>query len=206
MPNLGLYTQPDGPVPNPAELLPQGKIKEAHAAYDAAMEHSVKDMVYTASALFEAGADGINFDTVGASGDPDFKATLVAVEALKQKYPHMCVEVGMAGEFILGMHGEVFHNGAQLAGLYPHEQVKIAQDSGVDIFGPAINTHPTKSIPWNIARSVTFTKACVEAAKIPVHANLGMGVGGLPLCYTPPIDAVSMASKAHVELTRLDGL
>lgn len=206
MPNLGLYTQPDGPALNPAELLPLGKIAEAHAAYEEAIEHSVKDMVYTSSNLFEAGADGVNFDTVGASGDPDFKATLTAVEALKQKYPQMCVEVGMAGEFILGMHGEITHNGVRLAGLYPHDQVKVAQDAGVDIFGPAVNTDPTKSIPWNIARSVTFTKACVEAARIPVHANLGMGVGGLPLCYTPPMDAVSMASKAHVEIARLDGL
>lgn len=206
MPNLGLYTQPDGPAPNPAELLPQGKIEDARAAYAEAVEHSVKDMVYTSSALYNAGADGINFDTVGASGDPDFKATLVAIEALKKKYPEMCVEVGMAGEFILGMHGEIAHNGVRLAGRYPHEQVKVAQDAGVDIFGPAVNTNPTKSIPWNIARSVTFTKACVEAAKIPVHANLGMGVGGLPLCYTPPIDAVSIASKAHVEIARLDGL
>jgi dimethylamine--corrinoid protein Co-methyltransferase len=45
MPNLGLYTQPDGPVPNPAELLPQGKIKEVREAYDGAIEHAVRDMV-----------------------------------------------------------------------------------------------------------------------------------------------------------------
>jgi dimethylamine--corrinoid protein Co-methyltransferase len=127
MPNLGLYTQPDGPVPNPAELLPQGKIKEAREAYDGAIEHAVRDMVYVATSQCEAVADGINFDTVGASGDP--------------------AEVGMAGEFVLGMHGEMTHNGVRLAGLYPHNQVKIAQDAGVDIFGPAINTVSTKSIP-----------------------------------------------------------
>jgi dimethylamine--corrinoid protein Co-methyltransferase len=206
MPNLGLYTQPDGPVVNPAELLPKGMIKEAQEACDETINHAVSDMVYVASALYEAGADGINFDTVGASGDPDFKATLLAVEALKAKYPSMCVQVGMAGEFILGMHGEMFHNDVRLAGLYPHEQVRVAQEAGVDIFGPAINTNSTQSIPWNIARAVTFTKACVQAANIPVHANLGMGVGGLPLSYIPPIDAVSMASKAHLEITRLDGL
>ena len=27
MPNLGLYSQPDGPFPNPAELLPRGNIR-----------------------------------------------------------------------------------------------------------------------------------------------------------------------------------
>ena len=206
MPNLGLYTQPDGPVVNPAELLPNGMIKEAQEAYGEAIKYAVSDMVYVASALYEAGADGINFDTVGASGDPDFKATLMAIEVLKAKYPSMCVQIGMAGEFVLGMHGEMYHNGVRLAGLYPHEQVKVAQEAGADIFGPAINTNSTQSVPWNIARALTFTKACVQAANIPVHANLGMGVGGLPLCCIPPIDAVSMASKAHLEITRLDGL
>ena len=38
MPNLGLYTQPNGPMPNPAELLPDGKIREAQAAYEGAIE------------------------------------------------------------------------------------------------------------------------------------------------------------------------
>jgi dimethylamine--corrinoid protein Co-methyltransferase len=95
----------------------------------------------------EAVADGFNFDTVGAFGDPDLKATLLAVETLKKQYPDICAEVGMAGEFVLGMHGEMTHNGVRLAGLYPHNQVKIAQDAGVDIFGPAINTVSTKSIP-----------------------------------------------------------
>ena len=46
MPNLGLYTQPDGPVPNPAELIPRAKIRKARAAYDEAMEYAFRDMVY----------------------------------------------------------------------------------------------------------------------------------------------------------------
>jgi dimethylamine--corrinoid protein Co-methyltransferase len=206
MPNLGLYTQPDGPMPNPVELLPQGKIKDAQEAYEGIIELAVKDMVYVASALYEAGADGINFDTVGGSGDPDFKAALLASEMLKKKYPHICIEVGMAGEFVLGMHGDIHHNGVRLAGLYPQEQVKLAQDCGVTIFGPAINTVTTKSIPWNLSRVITYTKSCVEAAKIPVHANMGMGVGAMPVCMAPPIDMASLASTAMVEICRLDGL
>jgi len=81
MPNLGLYTQPDGPVPNPAELLPQGKISEARACQEEAMEYATRDMVYVAGLLYEAGADGINFDTTGAAGDADFLATLRAVRS-----------------------------------------------------------------------------------------------------------------------------
>ncbi len=206
MPNLGLYSQPDGPCPNPADLLPQGKIAEAKASYEEAVEHAVSDMVYVGSEMYEAGADGINFDTTAAAGDAEFLAALRAVETLKKKYPEMGIEMGMSGEFILGMHGEIEYDGVRLAGLYPHDQLKLAQKAGVSIFGPAINIVTNESLPWNFARSITWTKACSEIAEIPIHANLGMGVGGVPLNLTPPVDAVSRASKAHVEICRLDGL
>jgi len=206
MPNLGLYTQPDGPCSNPMELLPQGKIAEARAAQEEMVEYAVKDMVYVGSLMYESGADGINFDTTAAAGDADFLATLRAVEILKKKYPQMCIEMGMSGEFILGMHGELTYDGVNLAGLYSHKQVELAEKAGVTIFGPAINTNTGKSCPWNVARAATFTKACVENAHIPIHANVGMGVGGIPVTETPPVDSVSRASKAMVEIGRLDGL
>lgn len=206
MPNLGLYTRPDGPVPNPAELMPLGKIAEARQAYEEAIEHAVQDMVYVGSALYEAGADGVNFDTVGASGDPDFKAALMATERLKARHPDICIEMGMAGEFVLGMHGEIEHKGIRLAGLYAQDQLKLAQECGVDIFGPVVNTVPKKSVPWNLARAITLTRACVQEARIPVHGNMGMGVGGVPVCEILPADTVALASKGMVELTRLDGL
>ena len=206
MPNLGLYTVPDGPAPNPSELLPMGKIKEAREAIAEAVEYAVKDMVFVASTLYEGGADGINFDTTGASGDGDFLATLQAAEKLKEKYPDMCIEIGMAGEFVLGMDGQLTYDGVRLAGLYPHQQVKLAEKAGATIFGPAVNTNSSKSFPWNLSRAVTFMKACSEAASIPVHANVGMGVGGIPLNNTPPIDAVSRTSTAMAEVAKIDGL
>jgi dimethylamine--corrinoid protein Co-methyltransferase len=207
MPNLGLYSVPDGPVVNPADLLPVGKIEEAQEAYEQMAEYAIKDMVYVGSELYEkAGADGINFDTTAASGDAEFYAALKAVEILHDKYPAMGIEMGMSGEFILGMHAEIEYDGVRLAGLYPHDQLKLAQKAGVTIFGPAINIATNESLPWNLARSIVFTKACSEVSEIPVHANLGMGVGGVPLTLTPPLDALSRASKAHVELCRLDGL
>jgi len=206
MPNLGSYTQPDGPCLNPMELLPMGKITEARAAQEEMVEHAVRDMVNVASAMYESGADGINFDTTGAAGDTDFLATLRAVEILRKKYPQMGIEVGMAGEFILGMHGELTYDGVRVAGLYPHKQVELVEKAGATIFGPAINTNTDESCPWNIARAATFTKACVENSHIPVHADMGMGVGGIPVVDQPPVDAVSRASKAMVEIARLDGL
>jgi len=79
----------------------------------------------------------------------------------------MCIELGMAGEFILGMHGEMEYDGVRLAGLYPHEQVKLAEEGRVTIFGPVVNTNTTKSCPWNAARAITFLKPCAEAGKDP---------------------------------------
>ncbi len=206
MPNLGLYSQPVGPCPNPLDLFAQGKIAEGRASFEEAIDYAVKDMVYVGSEMYETGADGINFDTTAAAGDAEFLAALQAVEILKKKYPEMGIEMGMASEFIMGLHGEVEYDGVRLAGLYPHDQIKLAQKAGATIFGPAINVVPSKSLPFNLARALTYTKACSEASDIPVHANLGMGVGGVPMAISPPVDALARASKAHVEICRLDGL
>ena len=85
----------------------------------------------------------------------------------------------MAGEFVLGMHGDLFYDDERLAGMYPHEQVKMAEKAGVTIFGPVCNTNTNESTPWNLSRAITFMKACCEAANIPVHVNMGMGVGAM---------------------------
>jgi len=206
MPNLPLYTRPDGPCENAAELLPLGKIAEAKAAQEEAAEYLIRDIELVAGGMYEAGADGIDFDTTAAAGDAEFYAVLKAVEKLKQKYPDMGIEIGMAGEFVLGFHGGLEYDGKRLAGMYPHEQVKVAEKAGATIFGPVVNTNSSKSFPWNLARAVTMCKACGEAAEIPVHANVGMGVGGVPLYMTTPTDCVSRASTAMAEIARMDGL
>ena len=206
MPNLGLYTKPDGPCDNWNELLPQGKIKEAQEAQEAAVELAVKDMVYVAEKMYGVGADGINFDTTGAAGDADFLATLEAVEQIKEKCPNLGIEMGMAGEFVLGVHGRLKYKGQRLAGLYPHKQVKLAEQAGVDIFGAVVNTNCSKSFAWNIARVCTLLKRCVQDAEIPVHANVGMGVNAMPMYVTMPTDVVTRADKAMVEICKIDGL
>ena len=206
MPNLGLYTQPDGPFPNPTELLNKGMIDEARESGAQMVEAAANDIVYIASKVYEGGADAINLDTTGAFGDLDFKAALTATERLKKKYPDICIEMGMAGEFVLGIYGALEYDGVRLAGLYPHQQVKLAEKAGVTIFGPVVNILPSKSCPLNIGRVLTFVKECVKVSKIPVHNNMGMGVGGTPLNDVPPVDAVTRASKAAVEICKLDGI
>ncbi|ATW27745.1 dimethylamine methyltransferase [Candidatus Formimonas warabiya] len=206
MPNLGLYTVPDGPVANWNELLPQGEIQAALAAQEEAVEYAVKDMVFVSGGMFDAGADGIDFDTVGASGDADFLAALKATQILREKYPDYAVEMGMAGEFVLGIHGDLYFGPDRLAGLYPHQQVRVAEKAGVTIFGPVVNTNSLRSFPWNIARVCTFIKACAEAARIPIHPNVGMGVGGIPLTLKVPVELATRAVKAIVEIGKADGL
>jgi len=205
-PNLGLYFQPDGPFPNPADLFPQGKIDEAKKSQEEAAQSLKKDMVFVGKRLYEMGCEGLNFDTAASAGDPDFYATLEAVRELKKTCPDMALIIGMASEFVLGMHGQIKFDGKQLAGMFPHEQVKIVEAAGADIFGVAVNINTSESIPWNLARATTFVKETVNCADIPVHPNVGMGVCGVPMTVVTPIDCVSRVSKALALIGKADGL
>jgi dimethylamine--corrinoid protein Co-methyltransferase len=205
-PNLGLYFQPDGPCPNAAELMPMGKIEEARRAQEEAAGHLTRDLVFVGSRLAEVGLEGLNFDTSGSAGDADFLAALQAVAELKRRVPDLPILMGGSGEFIIGMHGGVQYAGTRLAGLYPQDQVKMIAAAGADIAGVAVNTVTTESLPWNLARAVTFVKAASAAATIPVHANVGMGVCGVPMMEQPPIDSVTRVSKALVQIGKADGL
>ena len=205
MPDLGRYSTPDGPIPNWSELLPLGKIDEARTAQEQAMEMLVDDIDFVADHMVEAGTDGIDMDTTGAAGDADFLAALRACRMLREKYPWLGIEIGMAAEFVLGMHGQLEFDGERLAGMWPRDQVRMAQAAGASIYGPAVNINTGKSTAWNIARAITLIKPAAEIAEIPVHVNVGMGVGGVPTCVYPPADATSRASKAFVEILKIDG-
>jgi dimethylamine--corrinoid protein Co-methyltransferase len=204
--DLGRYSQPDGPVPNWSELLPQGRIDEARASQEEAAELVAADIRHVADALWEAGADGMDFDTTAAAGDAEFLAVLKTVRALREAYPDMSIEVGMAAEFVLGMHGQLEFDGVRLAGLWPREQCRLVEQAGATIFGPAVNVVTTRSVAWNVARTVTILKPCAAEARIPVHVNAGMGVGGVPMHPCPPVDALSRASRSFVDLLKIDGL
>ena len=205
-PNMGLYFQPDGPCPNPSELLPVGKITEALQAQEDAAEHLTRDLVYVGKKMAEVGCEGLNFDTSGSAGDADFLAALRAVEKLKQAVPDMPIVMGASGEFVIGMHGDVTYRDQRLAGLYPHEQAKVVSDAGADVFGLAIGTNTTQSVAWNLSRTITFLKKTTATSPIPVHANVGMGVCGIPMMEQTPIDSVTRVSKALVQIGKADGL
>jgi dimethylamine--corrinoid protein Co-methyltransferase len=205
-PNLGLYFQPDGPCPNAAELMPLGKIDEARKSQEQAADYLTDDLVFVGKKLAEVGLEGLNFDTCGSAGDADFLAALRAVEKLKTDLPDLPILMGGSGEFIIGMHGELYYNEQRLAGMYTHDQAKAAESAGADIFGMAVNTVTTESVQWNLARSATYLKATTAAVNIPVHANVGMGVCGVPMMEQPPIDSVTRVSKTLVQIGKADGL
>jgi dimethylamine---corrinoid protein Co-methyltransferase len=206
MPNLGFYSQPDGPAPNWFELLPQGRIDEARAAVEEAVAYAQEDFFFVCDGLLEVGADGVDFDTTGASGDADFLATLTATRRLREKYPEAGIEIGMAGEFVLGVHGGLEFDGERLAGMWPLAQLRAVEKAGGHIFGPCVNINTTKSCAWNTTYALTLIKPAADAATIPVHVNAGQGVCGVPINGYPGCDATSRAAKSFVEVLRIDGL
>lgn len=205
-PALLTYYKPHGPYGNPSELLPQGKIQEARDAQVEAAAASAEELIWLGKQLASIGVDCMNMDTIAAAGDADFHATLTAVRKLKEVAPEMPIEMGMAAEFVMGMHGQLTFDGQRLAGMYPHEQLKMAEAAGVDIFGPVVNTNSSKSFPWNISRVVTFIKHTSAVSNIPIHPNAGVGVCGVPMCPVPPVDCVSRVAKTLVEIGKADGL
>ena len=206
MPNAGLYYAPDGPYGNPADLMREFKIEEAMAAAELTADHLSRDIEYVATRMIAAGADGFNFDTTASAGDADFVGTLKGVEALRKACPEAYVMLGMAGESVMGIHGSIEYKGEVVAGKYPHQQAKLAEKAGANVFGAVVNTNTSKSLAWNLARAVTFIKECASVSGIPCHANMGMGVGGIPMCETAPLDAVTRCSKAMVEIAKVDGI
>ena len=201
-----LYYAPDGPYPNPTDLMREFKIEESMAASEAAAEHLTRDIGYVCQEIDKVGCEGFNFDTVASAGDAEFVATLKGIENYRKSNPNAYIECGMSAENVLGIHGGMEYDGKIVAGMYPQDQVKLAEKAGTNIFGSVVNTNTSKSFAWNAARSAVITKACVEAANIPVHANMGMGVGGIPMCELPPTDITGRAAKILIEIANIDGI
>lgn len=84
--------------------------------------------------------------------------------------------------------------------------MKVVEAAGADVFGVAVGTNTNESVAWNLARTLTFVKETVKVASIPVHVNVGMGVGGVPMMEGPPVDSVTRVSKALVQIGKIDGL
>ena len=125
---------------------------------------------------------------------------------LREKYPDLGVELGMASEFVLGMHGELEYEGVRLAGLWPREQLLLAQEAGATMFGPAVNINTGKSCAWNIARAIAIVKPCMRGSDDPGAHERRDGRRrrcrrAVPARPTPS----RRAAKSCVELLQVDG-
>jgi dimethylamine--corrinoid protein Co-methyltransferase len=205
-PNMAMYYHPTGPIPSPFDYFTKHEFEKGFQFQEDAARMMREDILYVAKQLYEVGCEAINLDTAGSAGDAEFWGALMVVEDIKSEMPDMPVEMGMAGEDVIGMHGKLTYQGERLAGMVPHQQVEIAAKAGVDIFGVAVNSDTGRTTPYNLARSVTFIKAAVRHASIPVHANSGMGVGGMPMTLLPPMGCSTRCAKALVEIGKVDGL
>ncbi len=205
MPNLGLYFKTDGPFENPYDLMQQGKIKESQETQEAAGAKCLEDCIEMSDCMVEMGADGIDYDTVASTGDGEFAAVLKSTEHVA-KETGMPVEIGMSTEMVTGIHGTIEYNGKRLAGMWPHQQLQVCEEAGVAIFGPVSTTNTKKSTPWNLGKALVFVKSCTDIAKVPIHPNVGMGVGGVPMFETPAVDVVTRCSAAMIEIGKADGL
>lgn len=205
-PNMGMYYHPTGPIPTPIDFFTKYEFEKGFQLQEKASQMMRDDIYYVAEQLYEMGCEAINLDTTASAGDAEFWGALQVVEDIKSKLPEMPVEMGMAGEEVIGMHGKLTYRGERLAGMYPHQQVEMASKAGVDIFGVVVNSDTSRSTPYNLARAVTFIKATAEKSSIPVHANSGMGVGGMPMTLLPPVGCSTRCAKALVEIGKADGL
>ena len=205
-PNMGMYYKPSGPVTPFSEHFSNFDFEAAKEVQEEAAELMRKDIFYVAEQLYEVGCEAINLDTTASAGDAEFWGCLNLVEDMKSKMPDMPVEMGMADETVMGLHCELTYKGERLAGMFPHQQAQIAAKAGVDVFGVAVNSDTSRSTPYNLSRTVTLIKAASENSSIPIHANSGMGVGGMPMSLLPPMGSSTRCAKALVEIGKADGL
>ena len=181
-----------------------GRIDEAREAQERALEMLVSDIRFVTDRMVQSGTDGIDMDTTGPAGDADFLAALTACRALRERYSWLGIEVGMAGEFVLGMHGQLEFDGERSPGCGPETSCGAGR-RGLHL-RPG-DQHQHRQVDRLEHRQGNhLIKPAVEIAEIPIHVNVGMGVGGVPTCVYPPADETSRASKAFVEILRVDGL
>ena len=206
-PDLGRYSRPDGPCGNWSELLPAMRIDEARAAQEEAVELAVEDMVHVAGAM--------------CGGRRRRRQLRHRRRRRRRRPPGDPARRGAPAREVPG-HGHHGRHGrggrarharrarVSAARGWPGSSRRGSAASSrrpaPPIFGPAVNVNTSRTVAWNVARALTFMKPCMDVARIPVHANVGMGVGGVPMFAFSPVDAVSRCSRACVDILKVDGL
>ena len=113
------------------------------------------------------------------------------------RIPDIGIELGMASEFVLGMHGELeFQRPAPGRHVAARPGRRSPPRPASTMFGPAVNVNTDKSVRLERGpRAARSSSPASHESPIPVHMNAGMGVGGVPMTRYPPTDAVSRAAQ-----------
>jgi dimethylamine--corrinoid protein Co-methyltransferase len=73
----------------------------------------------------------------------------------------------MTGKFVLGMHGEITYGGRRLAGMYPHEQVKVVAEkmeiSVKDLTNPDVTRERRDDLGIGISTAVAGSPKGIAA-------------------------------------------
>jgi len=150
-------------------------------------------------------ADALDWDTTGASGDPEFLAALRGdLRSVRAKYPDMGVELGA------------------LAGRVPCSACPASSSTTASAWpacGPFNSCGPCRrpAPPCRPGLTSTPARAALEhgpgidvreavhgRARIPIHMNAGMGVGGVPMFVYPVVECRVPSGQSCVDILRLD--
>ena len=172
MPNLGLHSEPDGPCDNWNELLPLGRIPEARAAAEEAVEMAVVDMVKLADSQWEAGADAIDWDTHRRRRRPRVPRRPARHGHHPREVPrHGRASPAWPGQFVRGYARRArVGKGVRLAGLLAQGPAPArAAGACAPCSAPSSTSTPASRWPGTWPRAIALIKPCMEVAEIPVH-------------------------------------
>ncbi len=202
MPNLGLYSKPDGPVRQLERAAAAGPHRRGpRVAKKRPSRWPSSTWSTWPTRSDEAGADAIDWDTTGASGDPEF---LAAPQGRPPSSARSTLTLASSSAWPASSCSACTASSSTRACAWPACGPKTSCCSPRRPAPPCSDrsstSTPARPAPGTSpGRSRSSSRAWTWPT-IPVHMNAGMGVGGVPMFVHPPADAVCRAAKSCVDI------
>ncbi|MBE6524397.1 MAG: hypothetical protein E7Z65_05970 [Thermoplasmata archaeon] len=97
------------------------------------------------------------------------------VKLLREQCPEAYIQVGFAGESIMGIHGSIEFDGQVVAGVYPHQYVHLAEKAGANVCSPPRTTSllcTTKVRPYRARHGSHYQMISPSTSTIPRHSAI----------------------------------
>ena len=206
MPDLGRYSKPDGPIPNWSELLPHGQDRRgARRRRKRPPRCSSRTSTSSPTQWSRPAPTASTWTRPGRPATPTSSPPSGPAACCARSTRGWASRSAWPPSSCSACTASSSSTASAWPACGPRTSCAWCRQAGASIYGPAVNINTGKSTAWNIARAITFIKPAIEIAEIPVHVNVGMGVGGVPTCVYPPADATRRATKAFVEILKIDG-